>query len=270
MTDTTDADRGSREQTQKEWTVGSYPILARIFLPLAAELVDTAGVRTDDRVLDVACGTGNVALTAYRRGADVTGIDITPAMLDDARARAETIDAEVDWQEGDAAALPFEDDAFDVTLSCLGHMFVPDAESAGAELLRVTEPGGTVAYISWTPKSGIAAMMMALSEHLPALENPPPPPFLWGDPDVVRERLGDYIEVVDIQTGTLRYPAASPAHFWQSMKIDSGAIALAVADLDEAALQAVDEDVAAALAEYFSEADNAVALEYRLVTATVK
>lgn len=265
----TQPDPQSKAQTRREWTVGHYPTLARIFLPLAAELVDAVLVGPDDRVLDVACGTGNVALTAWRGGAQVTGVDITPAMLDAARERAAVIDADVDWREGDAAALPFPDDSFDVTLSCLGHMFVPDAKAAGDELLRVTKPGGAVAYTAWTPESGIAAMMRVLVAHLPVPPDDSPPPFLWGDPDVVRERLGDRVEALRDETGTLRYPAASPAHFWESMKVDSGAIALAVETVDEAGLPALDEDVVAALDPYFSDAANAVELEYRVVTATV-
>lgn len=126
------------EQTQQEWTLGSYPNLAAVFMPIAARLVDAAAVGPNDRVLDVACGTGNVALTASRRGADVTGVDITPAMLEEAREQAAVTGADIKWQEGDAAALPFRDDTFDVTLSCLGHMFVPDPDAAGSELVRVT------------------------------------------------------------------------------------------------------------------------------------
>ena len=257
----------SRERIHEEWTIGSYPTLARAFLAMAARLVDAA-VEPGDRVLDVACGTGNVALTAHRRSADVTAVDITPAMLGAARERAAVIDADLDWHEGDAAALPFDDDAFDVTLSCLGHMFAHDADAAASELVRVTRPGGRIAFTSWTPRSGVAAMMKVLSDHLPS---PPdsPPPFRWGDPDAVRDRFGRRVEGLRFETGTVRYPALSPAHFWESMATDSGAIILLVEDVDEAERPALRREEIETLAAHFSDADNAMELEYRLVTASV-
>lgn len=257
------------EQTQQEWTLGSYPNLAAVFMPIAARLVDAAAVGPNDRVLDVACGTGNVALTASRRGADVTGVDITPAMLEEAREQAAVTGADIKWQEGDAAALPFRDDTFDVTLSCLGHMFVPDPDAAGSELVRVTRPGGRIAYTSWTLDSGVAAMMRALSEYVPPEPEPSLPPVLWGDPETVRERFGDRIEDISFETATVMYPALSPTHFWHTMTTDSGAIMLAVEAVPEAARDVMHEAIVAALEPYYSEADNAIELEYQLVTATV-
>jgi SAM-dependent methyltransferase len=257
------------ERTKQEWTLGAYPNLAAIFMPIAARLVDTAAIGPDDTVLDVACGTGNVALTASRRGADVTGIDITPAMLEHARERAAVIDADVDWQEADAAALPFEDDAFDATLSCLGHMFVPDTDAAGSELLRVTKPGGRIAYTSWTPDSGIAAMMRVLSEYVPPEPDPSPPPFLWGDPDTVRDRFGEHVEDIEFETATVMYPALSPADFWHAMTTDSGGVMLAVDAVPETKRDAMQEAMIVALEPYYVEAENAITLEYLLVTATV-
>ena len=259
----------SKEQTQKEWSLGAYPILAHTFLPLAARVVDAAGVGPGDRVLDVACGTGNVALTAFRRGANVTGVDITPVMLDMAREQARVIDANIDWREGDAAALPFGDDAFDVTLSCLGHMFAPDAEATATELVRVTSTGGRVAFTSWTPESAIAAMMKVLSDFLPPEPDPSPPPVLWGDPDTVRDRFRERVEALRFETDVVRYPAVSPAHFWESMTTDSGPIIVALESVDERKAADLREQVIKALAPSFSDADNAVELEYRLVRATI-
>ena len=257
------------ERTRREWTLGAYPNLAAVFMPIAAKLVDAAGVGRDDTVLDVACGTGNVALTASLRGAHVTGIDITPAMIEEARKRATVLGVEVDWQEGDAAALPFEDDTFDVTLSCLGHMFVPDADAAGSELVRVTRPGGRVAFTSWTPESGIAAMMRVLGEYVPPEPEPSPPPVLWGNPETVRERFGDRIEDIDFETATVMYPALSPADFWNAMTTDSGGIMLATDAVPDADRDAMHEAVRTALEPYFSETDNAMSLEYLIATATV-
>jgi SAM-dependent methyltransferase len=259
------------ERTQEEWTLGVYPNLGAVFMPIAAQLVDAANVSPNDTVLDVACGTGNVALTASRRGADVTGVDITPAMLKAARERATVIGADVDWQEGDAAALPFQDSFFDVTLSCLGHMFVPDADAAGSELIRVTRPGGRIAYTSWTLGSAIAAMMSVLSEYVPPEPDskPSPPPVLWGDPETVRDRFRNHIEDISLEAATVMYPALSPAHFWHAMTRDSGGIMLAVEAVPEADRDLLEEAMLVALEPYYSEAENGIVLEYQLVTATV-
>lgn len=256
-------------EIRREWSLGSYPAVGRSFVGMAAELVDAADVGSGTRVLDVACGTGNAALTARRRGARVTGVDLTPAMLDVARERATVVDADVDWREGDAAALPFDDDGFDVTLSCLGHVFVPDASAAGDELVRVTRPGGRLAFTSWTPDGGIAAMVAVLSEYLPPRPEAAPPPFRWGDPATVRDRLGDEVENLAFDRGVVRYPAVSPAHFWDRMTRDSGPIVAALEDVAERDRPALDESVVDALDRFFDDGDNAVALSYRLGTATV-
>lgn len=263
---TSDAD----ERIREEWTLGSYPTLARAFLGLAAELVDAADVGPGDRVLDVACGTGNVALTAERRGADVTGVDITPAMLDAARERAAVTDAAVDWRQGNAEALPFDDDAFDVTLSCLGHMFAHDAAAAATELVRVTRPGGRLAYTAWTPESVVSAMVQVLSEYLPPRPDAPEPHVLWGDPDTVRERFGDRVDDLAFETGTVAYPAVSPTHFWDGMTNDSGSVSLSVDEVPEAEHASLWTDQGEALDRFFLPERNAVAMEYRLVTARVR
>lgn len=264
------ATQPSKEQIQKEWTIGSYPTLARTFLATAGRLVRAADVGPGDRVLDVACGTGNVALTAHRRGADVTGLDITPAMLKLAREQAAVVDADVDWHEGDAGALPFEDDAFDVTLSCLGHMFAADETAAGTELVRVTKPGGRIGYVAWTPESAVAALLGTVAEFLPSDPDPSPPPVLWADPDTVRGRFGDAVTDLRFETNVVRYPALSPAHFWASMIEDSGPIILALEAVVESDRPALEAAAVESLEPFFVADDNAIELEYRLVTATVR
>ena len=265
----TEPTQKSAERIRTEWTLGTYPNLARAFMDIAAVLVDGVGVEPGERVLDVACGTGNAAVTAHRRGGDVTGVDITPAMLERAREHASVLDADVDWREADAADLPFEDDAFDVTLSCLGHMFVTDPGAAGTELVRVTRPGGRIGFTSWTLGSAIDEMVDTLVEYLPPRSDAPPSPHRWGDPDTVRERLGDSVEDLRFETHVSNYPALSPAHFWEGMAADSGAVLLALDHVDESERAALDAAMAGTLDPFYSEADNAMELEYQLVTATV-
>ena len=138
-----------------------------------------------------ACGTGVVAVTAARRGARVTGLDLTPELLERARENAAIAKVTVDFHEGDVETLPFDDSEFDVVLSQFGHMFAPRPEIAIAEMLRVLRPGGTIAFSTWPAEMVIGRMFALAAKYAPP---PPPgvsPPPLWGDPDIIRDRLGD-------------------------------------------------------------------------------
>lgn len=256
------------EQTQKAWSTGSYAAIARPLMPAAARLVNAVDIQPGEHAVDIACGTGNVAITAHRRGAVVTGVDITPAMLDQAREEAAVIDADIDWREGDAAALPFEDDSFDVTLSCLGHALAPDPAAAATELVRVTKPGGRIAYLVWTPESGIAAMMQTLDEYLPPQPDQPPSPFLWADPDTVRDRFGDRVNNLRFDSYVVRYPALSPAHFWEFLVTYSGPMILTLERVDEEELPRLHEQEIQTATDFFVEEENVLEIECRLVTAT--
>lgn len=261
----------SEEHVKHVWSLGSYPDIGRTFLSMAGHLVDAAEVDSTDEVLDVACGTGNVAITAARRGARVTGLDITPAMLDDARENAAIAGTEdVTWEEGNATDLPFEDDAFDVTLSCVGHMFANPPDAATSELLRVTRPGGRIGFTSWTPSSVVPEMAMALQEYLPPNPDAPDPPFLWGDPDVVRERLGDGISDLEFTTGTVQQKSLSPAHIWEDVRTQSGLFIVPLEEVDDDDYPALRADMIEAIAEYYDDRLNAMVMEYRLTTATVR
>src|SRR6185503_14963347 len=157
---------------------------------VAAPLVKHARVRAGLRVLDVGCGTGVVAVTAARQGARATGLDLSPALLDRARENSQIAGVDIDWREGDAEDLPFEDGAFDVVLSQFGHIFAPRPDVAVAQMLRVLKPGGTVAFATWPPELFTGRMFMITMRYAPP---PPPgiaPPPLWGDPKIVSERLG--------------------------------------------------------------------------------
>lgn len=260
----------SKEQVKHVWTIGSYADIGESFLSMAAHLVEVGGVEPDDEVLDVACGTGNIAISAARRGAAVTGLDITPAMLDDARENAAIAGVDdIAWREGDATDLPFEDDRFDVTLSCVGHMFANPPDAAGRELVRVTRPGGTIAFSSWTPDSVVPAMAKVLQSYLPPDPDPADPPFLWGDPEVVRERLGEGVSDLEFETGTVRQKAVSPAHIWDSVRSDSGMFIVALDRVDAADQEPLDGDMIDVISDYFDESENAMSMEYQLTAGTV-
>jgi len=147
MDDPTEPDDRSARHV---WSAGRYPAMAPNMLPAIARLVNTAGIDPGNRVLDVGCGTGNAALTARRAGANVVGLDLAHGMLELARDNASlAAEADIGWLTGDAEALPVPDDAFDVVLSNFGHVFAPDSTRAGAELRRVTKPGGRVCFTAW-------------------------------------------------------------------------------------------------------------------------
>jgi len=178
------------------WAEGDYPDIARTIESVAHEVVEAVGVQPGETLLDVATGSGNAALAAARRGARVTGLDLTPELLSVAERRAAEEGLEIAFVEGDAQALPFADDGFDRVTSVFGAMFAPDQARTAAELLRVCRPGGTVAVAAWAPEGLNGQMFGTLGRHLP----PPPegfkPPILWGLDAVVRELFADAAEVV--------------------------------------------------------------------------
>src|SRR5262245_1435889 len=138
---------GLKEKAKETWAKGTYDVLGGNLLPAVAHLVRLAGVEVGERVLDVACGTGNTAITACLAGAEVVGLDLTPELLAQACTNAEAAGADsIQWQEGDVEALPFPDSQFDVVLSSVGHMFAPRPEAAIAEMLRVLKSGGRIAF----------------------------------------------------------------------------------------------------------------------------
>ena len=153
------------------------------------------------RVLDVATGSGNAALAAARYGAEVTGIDYVPELLERGRARAAAEGLEITFAEGDAEDLAFPDASFDAVLSALGVMFAPDQERAAAELVRVCRPGGTIGLVNWTPEGFIGQLLKTVSKHVP----PPAgvrPPSQWGTEARLRELLGDAVSRLEITRRT--------------------------------------------------------------------
>src|SRR4051812_4016515 len=175
-----------RARTRAMWAEGDYPDIARTIEDVSAVVVGAAGVSAGDDVLDVATGTGNAALLAARAGARVTGLDVTPELLEVARGRAAEVGAEIAFDEGDAQDLPYADASFDRVTSVFGAMFAPDQARTAAELLRVTRPGGTIAVSAWTPEGLNGQLFIAMGRHTPP---PPPgfqPPVLWGSEEHVR------------------------------------------------------------------------------------
>lgn len=182
--------QGIKIRQRQVWGSGDYASIAAMIVPIAELLAEEAGLRAGDSVLDVACGSGNAALAAARRGCRVTGLDYVPELLGKARDRARAEGLTVAPVEGDAESLPFEQASFDRVLSVVGVMFAPDQERAAAELLRVCRPGGTIALASWTPEGFIGDLFRLVGTYAP-----PPAgvrsPALWGSDEHVRRLLSD-------------------------------------------------------------------------------
>lgn len=181
-----------KSKLRATWIAGDFGEIAKSIEKGAEEFVARLDLKPGMKVLDVATGTGNLAIPAAKTGADVTGIDIAPNLIDSAieRAKAEGVDAK--FEVGDAEALPYEDDAFDVVMTMFGAMFAPRPDVTAAELIRVTKPGGLIAMANWTPEAFTGQMFKTNAKHVPP---PPgmPSPVQWGTEDIVRERLADGI-----------------------------------------------------------------------------
>jgi SAM-dependent methyltransferase len=197
-----DAALKARHRTM--WASGDYPSMVETWLtPLGPRLVEAAGIKAGDRVLDVAAGTGNASIPAAERGAQVTASDLTPELLEAGRRRAENAGLDIEWVPADAERLPFADGSFDVVMSAIGVMFAPYHQQAADELVRVCRPGGTIALLSWTPEGLIGALFRTMGPFAPP---PPPgatPPPRWGDLDHLTGLLGDRVTLDEVSRDEL-------------------------------------------------------------------
>ncbi|MDQ1053499.1 ubiquinone/menaquinone biosynthesis C-methylase UbiE [Arthrobacter sp. SORGH_AS 212] len=204
QTDAAEADRALKQKHRAMWASGDYPALAdEMLLELGAILVEACGVRSRHRVLDVAAGSGNAAIPAAMMGAKVVASDLTPELFEAGRREAGNRGVSLEWKEADAEALPFDDAAFDVVMSCLGAMFAPRHQAAADEILRVCKPGGNIGLLSWTPEGFVGRMFATMKPFAP----PPPPGAqpapLWGSEEHVRELLGDRVTDVTVRKQAL-------------------------------------------------------------------
>lgn len=197
------AARARIEEMSNPWALGDYDRFAReLVWDLGPELVEACAVGPGQRVLDVAAGTGNVALRAAQAGAQVVASDVTPESLAVGERNARELGLQIEWVQADAQALPFADGEFDVVTSAVGAIFAPDHQAVADELLRVCRPGGTIGMVNFTPEGNAAGFFGALAPYAPA---PPPgalPPVLWGSEEHVRELFGNRIASLDMTRQT--------------------------------------------------------------------
>lgn len=228
------------------WGAGDFTSLARMLAPTGAHLLDRLAVGPGNRVLDVGCGTGELAVEAAGLGATVTGVDLAPEMIARAEALGVASDVSVTWQEGDAEDLPVGDGSMDAVMSSFGCMLAPRHRVAAAELVRVLRPGGRLGVLTWPVGSVMGEFLSTAGAHIP----PPPAiaesPLLWGDPEHIAEIFAGTGVELAIETGTVSFPFASPADALELYTTRFGPLVTARAALEpKGRWQALSDDVAA-------------------------
>ncbi len=255
-----------KRKQRATWSSGDYGRIAWLTQPFGDVLCDAVDVRSGARVLDVATGTGHVALAAARRFCEVTGIDYVPALVSTASARAEAEGLAVDFRVADAEDLPFSGGSFDTVLSAIGVMFVADHQRAADELVRVCRPGGRIGLASWTPTGFVGRMLATVGRHAA----PPPgalPPTRWGSEDVLRELFGDRVTQVSCATDTLTLRFLSPQHFADHFLIHYGPTRMAAQQLDDDGRAAFRQDLIALATESNRASDGTVVCDWEYLTA---
>jgi SAM-dependent methyltransferase len=253
------------------WMAGDFGVIAKNMAGAAEQFAERLNVPPGAAALDVACGTGNLAIPLAKMGCVVTGVDLAPNLIAQARERPAIEHVAAVFEEGDAEALPYPDANFDVVVSMFGAMFAPRPEVVAAELARVLKPGGRLAMANWTPGSFTGEMFRVTGRHVP----PPPgvaPPVLWGDPATVHERLAPYFTGIQTETIPVDFdlptnPAGAVAFFRQYF----GPTNVAFSRLDDPAQASLASDLealwASANASPAPETNTLIRNEFLKVTA---
>jgi SAM-dependent methyltransferase len=243
---------------QKVWSEGDFARIGSTIVLVAEQLCESAGVRAGERALDVACGHGNVALAAARRTwVPVVGLDYVPALLERGRERAAAERFDIEFVEGDAQEMPFDDASFDVVLSTFGVMFAPDHQRAAGELLRVCRPGGRIAVASWVPDGFVGEMFRTVVRHAP----PPAgvaPPALWGTEDHLRTLFGNRISDLRAERRTATQRFLSAEHWLEVFRTWFGPTKMAFARVGSDGEQALADDLLALASRHNVDPDTLV------------
>jgi len=235
-----------KARQQKTWASGDFAVVGTTLQIVGESLAEAVDVRAGERVLDVAAGNGNATLAAARRFAEVTSTDYVPGLLDKGALRARAESLPVIFQLADVEALPFEDGAFDVTLSTFGAMFAPDHYRTAQELLRVTRPEGRIGLANWTPEGFIGELFRVVGKHLP-----PPAglrsPALWGTEPHLVELFGPGAADIRCQRREFAFRYRSAAHWLDVFRRFYGPTHVAFASLPEDRQEALAVDILALL-----------------------
>jgi SAM-dependent methyltransferase len=259
----------SKDTVKEIWSLGDWRSRGQFIPPVSARLARLVNLQAGDLVLDVACGYGNTAITARMQGAKVTGIDITPKHIALAREEEKIAGINgIDWKEGDAEDLPFEDESFDVVLSTFGHIFAANQELAGKEILRVLKKGGRLGFTSWPPELAFGKLSEIVSKYNPLPHNEAFSPYNWGIPDKVKQLLPGIIEIF-FERGTINIPILSPNHYWHDT-ISKAGFMIQVMDIlekqhDYEKIELFRKDYVKTLQQYIS--DNVLRMGYLITVA---
>lgn len=232
-----------KDRLKATWMSGDYGHFAKYLEPGALEFLERLAVAPGTRMLDVACGAGQIAIPAARQGVRVTGVDIASNLIEQAGARAQAEGLDARFDEGDAEMLPYEDASFDLVVSLIGAMFAPQPDRVAAELLRVCRPGGRIVMANWTPEGHVGQMFKVIGKHVP-----PSPlmvsPVKWGDEATVRERLGEGTSQLEVtrRRYPMRYPFP-PSEVVEFFRTYYGPTNRASAALDDAGQSALRQDL---------------------------
>lgn len=243
------------------WSAGDFGKIAVLIETGAEEFIERLNLQKGERVLDVACGSGNLAIPAARAGALVTGVDIAPNLVEQARARAAAENLECRFDEGDAENMSYPQASFDTVVTMFGAMFAPRPEVAAAELVRVSRPGGRIAMANWTPQAFTGQMFKINAKHVPPPPNIPSP-VLWGDEETVRGRLREGISKFELTRRPIlfQYPF-SPAEVVEYFRQFFGPTQFAFAALDTEGQAALRQDLEQLWSEYNKAGDGTTLVE---------
>lgn len=235
--------RQMKDSLRATWMAGDFGVVAKMISGGAEAFVSGLGIAPGVRVLDVATGTGNLAIPMARGGADVTGVDIATNLLAQARARAVEESLAITFDEGDAEQMPYGDCSFDCVVTMFGAMFAPRPERVAAEMARVLKPGGRLAMANWTPGS-FTGQMFKVGARYNTAPSRVPPPVLWGDEASVRERLAPFFDEIETKVVPIDFDlpmdAAGTVAFFRK---NFGPTQVAFSRLDAAGQEAFAEEL---------------------------
>jgi len=237
-------------KNQKEtWSAASYQPIALQVMDTSEDLIRTVDPHPKQRVLDLACGTGNGALVAARRDCDVVGIDYAPSLIEQARERANAEGLDIDFRIDDVQKLPFPEESFDVVISLFGVMFAPDQEKAASEMLRVCKPGGKIGLVSWPPNGYASDLLGTHARYMP----PPPelnPPMRWGTKDGLKELVGNDVSSIENEVCQTNFYARSVEHLVDEYRTSFGPTFVTFANLEQQDQEKLYNDMTKVIHQY--------------------
>lgn len=258
------------QPARQTWSTGDFPKMGVELAIVGERLCEAIPIHAGDRVLDVGTASGNTAISAARRRALVTGIDLVPELLEHARRRAHAEGLQIDFREDNVMALSFPDRTFDAVVSTFGAIFAPDPHKTASEMARVCRSGGRIALANWTPDSLLGKLFRLLARYS-APEARVDGPVEWGDESILASRLGPYVADLRVERRSVGLRAQSAEHWVEFMRMNFGpAIEAFRYSNDPASQEALSDEMAALMREH-NAAQNGTVLgisEYLEVVGT--